>query len=77
MFTQAVEDRTSDLPLLRLSDIDRVLISRFFFPEKEIDAAEGELLSVRVIIEPQTRNPIRESIPVIKRCADRAIKIFV
>ena len=49
MFTEAIQDGAADLALLRLPDIDRVLIGRFFFPEQKIDAAEGEFISVRVI----------------------------
>mgnify|MGYP005919045537 CR=1 FL=1 len=52
MFTEAIQDGAADLALLRLPDIDRVLIGRFFFPEQKIDAAEGEFISVRVIIQP-------------------------
>ena len=52
MFTEAIQDGAADLALLLLPDIDRVLIGRFFFPEQKIDAAEGEFISVRVIIQP-------------------------
>jgi hypothetical protein len=39
MFTEAIQDGAADLALLRLPDIDRVLIGRFFFPEQKIESS--------------------------------------